>query len=262
MTLARLLAAAADWLMPGRRLVSALLADPGGCVALLDRDGVILRSSGGWNVLPPVGARAWAGLAEPAPERLRRALADGGDLRLSTRVAGAPATLSLTGIAAGRWGVGRWGAASLSTERPGSEREGAGRLGAQRPDAEHASARRWRAGRVAGVLRLTSCAREHELEERLGQAQRLHEVGELAGGIAHDFNNLLTAILGAAEDLQARAAEDSAAGEDPAGEDAAGENRADLAQIRTSAGARRPTRAPASRLQPAPDPAAPRAGAG
>ncbi len=221
MTLARLLAAAADWLMPGRRLVSALLADPGGCVALLDRNGVILRSSGGWNVLPPVGARAWEGLAEPAPERLRGALADGGDLRLTTRVAGAPATLSLTGVAAGRWGAGGWGAASLGAERQGSERVGAGRTGAQRPDAQHAWARRWRAGRVAGVLRLTSCAREHELEERLGQAQRLHEVGELAGGIAHDFNNLLTAILGAVEDLTAHAAE---------------RDLEDLAQIRASAG--------------------------
>jgi two-component system cell cycle sensor histidine kinase/response regulator CckA len=74
---------------------------------------------------------------------------------------------------------------------------------------------------VAGVLRLTSCAREHELEEALGQAQRLHEVGELAGGIAHDFNNLLTAILGAVEDLTAHAAE---------------ADLEDLAQIRASAG--------------------------
>jgi two-component system cell cycle sensor histidine kinase/response regulator CckA len=78
-----------------------------------------------------------------------------------------------------------------------------------------------RRGRVAGVLRLISCAREHELEEALGQAQRLHEVGELAGGIAHDFNNLLTAIIGAADDLSARAV---------------AADREDLAQIRASAG--------------------------
>lgn len=76
------------------------------------------------------------------------------------------------------------------------------------------------AGRGA-VLRVSDQTRAQELEDRLGQAQRLQAVGELAGGIAHDFNNLLTAILGATDDLRVRLSDDS--------------DRAELAQIRQSA---------------------------
>lgn len=50
--------------------------------------------------------------------------------------------------------------------------------------------------------------REQALRKHVQTAQRIESVGTLAGGIAHDFNNALTVIMGFADLLQMRFAED------------------------------------------------------
>jgi signal transduction histidine kinase/CheY-like chemotaxis protein len=62
--------------------------------------------------------------------------------------------------------------------------------------------------RTSSEEALANERKRRELERDLARAQRMEALGKLAGGLAHDFNNMLTGIIGHAELVTLKAAND------------------------------------------------------
>ncbi len=61
------------------------------------------------------------------------------------------------------------------------------------------------------VIRIDDVTEEYQMRRELAHSRKLDAIGQLAGGVAHDFNNMLGGILGGAELLGLRLADDEKA---------------------------------------------------
>lgn len=69
-------------------------------------------------------------------------------------------------------------------------------------------------GKVAGLIgTLSDMTVQKQMEQELFQSRKMEAIGQLAGGVAHDFNNMLASILGNAEILNMKLADQPALAE-------------------------------------------------
>lgn len=62
---------------------------------------------------------------------------------------------------------------------------------------------------VGHVIVIQDVSREHLLQEKQKEADKLEALGKMAGGIAHDFNNMLSGILGYTELIERKSSSEN-----------------------------------------------------
>jgi PAS domain S-box-containing protein len=148
--------------------VSFVILDAGGHVALLNRKGEELLGRAAADV---VGRDWMASFVDPGDRK--RALAALGPMRPGEVLEVEFAVARPTGARR----VVQWYATPVASDGDGA---------------------------TPGVLLSgVDITHQRELEDQLGQTQRLRAIGQLAGGVAHDFNNILSSIKGYASVLRA-----------------------------------------------------------